>query len=97
MSIYRENAGNHLTSLDARPDFGNSSTHRTFENQASRTVLEEFARTWKCHNPLRNDRFEFYDVEAVVEDVGFSHGGDKLYRLKGLAAVWHEQCMREVS
>jgi hypothetical protein len=63
---------------------------------ASRTVLEEFARTWKYHNPLRKDQLELHDVEAVVEDVGFYHGGDELYKLKGLPGVWHEQCLKEV-
>ena len=63
---------------------------------ANRIVLEEFARTWKYHNPLRNDQLKLHDVEAVDEDVGFYHCGDELYKLKGLPGVWHEQCLKEV-
>ena len=46
--------------------------------------------------PSENDQLELYDVEGVVEDVGFYHGGDELYKLKGLPGVWHEQCLKEV-
>jgi len=63
---------------------------------ASRTVLEEFARTWKYHNPLRKDQLELHDLEAVVEDVSFYHAGDELYKLKGVPGVWHEQHLKEV-
>ena len=76
----------------SNPEFPKGSKVRI----ASRTVLEEFTRTWKYHNPLRNDQLELHDVEAVVEDVGFYHGGDELYKLKGLPGVWHEQCLKEV-
>ena len=27
---------------------------------------------------------------------GFYHGGDELYKLKGMPGVWHEQCLKEV-
>jgi hypothetical protein len=46
--------------------------------------------------PSENDQLELYDVEGVVEDVGFYHGGDELYKLKGVPGVWHEHCLREV-
>ena len=74
------------------PEFPNGTKVRI----ASRTVLEEFVRTWEYHNPLRKEQLEFHDVEAVVEDVGVYHGGDELYKLKGLKGVWHEQCLKEV-
>ena len=46
---------------------------------ASRTVLEEFATTCKHHNPLTQDQPKLHNVEAVVEELGFYHGGDELY------------------
>jgi hypothetical protein len=42
---------------------------------ASRGALEAFARTWKYHNPLHEDQRRFHDIETLVEDVYFYHGG----------------------
>jgi hypothetical protein len=30
---------------------------------------------------------------AEVEKLGYYHGGDELYWLKGVPGVWHEQCL----
>jgi hypothetical protein len=63
---------------------------------ASHELLREFEKTWTSHNPLHNDQLKFHDVEAIVEDVFFYHGGDELYKLKAVPGVWHERCLKEV-
>jgi len=30
---------------------------------------------------------------AEVEQVSFYHGGDVLYKLRGVSGIWHEQCL----
>ncbi len=45
--------------------------------------------------PSENDQLELYDVEGVVEDVGFYHGGDELYKLKGMPGVDGERAARK--
>ena len=29
----------------------------------------------------------------IVTNVGFSHGGDVLYKLQRLPGIWHEECL----
>jgi len=58
------------------------------------TLLKEFAISWKFHHPLENSQLEFAGAIAEVEGVSFYHGGDELYRLRGLPGYWHEQCLR---
>jgi hypothetical protein len=58
--------------------------------------LEEFAKKWKNHDPLQEDQLKFHDIETIVEDVFFYHGGDELYKSKSVPGVWHEQCLKEV-
>ncbi len=60
---------------------------------AGRSFLEEFSRTWKLHNKLNPEQLNYAGQIAVVEDVGFYHGGDELYRLHGVPGIWHEQCL----
>jgi len=60
---------------------------------ASRPSLENFLRTWKLHNKLKPDQLNYAGQLAEVESVGFYHGGDELYKLKGVPGVWHEQCL----
>jgi hypothetical protein len=64
---------------------------------ASRLALEEFMRSWKHHNKLQPEQLDYADQVARVESVGFYHGGDELYKLKGIPGIWHEQCLREAS
>lgn len=61
---------------------------------AEREVLEQFAKAWKLHNPLRTEQLAFGGREAIVKSVGFYHGGDVLYVLQDVPGVWHEQCLR---
>ena len=56
----------------------------------------EFQRTWKYHHKLRTDQIEYADRIAEVEKVGFHHGGDILYELRGVPGIWHESCISPV-
>lgn len=58
-----------------------------------REALERFRRDWKYHNPLTAEQVEFAGKPAKVDEVGFYHGGDPLYKLAGITGVWHEQCL----
>jgi hypothetical protein len=60
---------------------------------ASRAFLERFLATWNLHNKLEPDQLNYADQVAEVESVGFYHGGDELYRLRGIPGIWHEQCL----
>jgi len=62
---------------------------------ASRSDLEEFARTWRFHNPLRPEQLAHAGKVTRVLKIGFYHGGDPLYELKGIPGVWHEVCLRK--
>lgn len=66
----------------------------TWVRIAEREALDEFLRTWKLHNPLKTEQLAFAGDVAEVENVGFYHGGDALYILKGIPGVWHERCLR---
>lgn len=60
--------------------------------EASR--LQDFQRTWKYHHKLDSEQLDYAGRVAEVEKVGFYHGGDVLYELKGVPGIWHEQCLR---
>lgn len=60
---------------------------------ASRSSLENFLKTWKLHDKLEPDQLNYAGQVAEVESVGFYHGGDELYKLKGIPGIWHEQCL----
>ena len=60
---------------------------------ASRPVLEQFLRDWKYHNKLQPEQLNYADQIAEVESLGFYHGGDQLYKLKGIPGIWHPQCL----
>jgi hypothetical protein len=61
---------------------------------ADRAFLENFLETWKFHHKLEPDQLRFADKIAKVKSVGFYHGGDELYWLKGVPGIWHEQCLK---
>jgi hypothetical protein len=63
---------------------------------ADRAFLEDFRETWKYHHKLEPEQLGFADKIAKVKSVGFYHGGDELYELKGVPGMWHEQCLRAV-
>jgi len=60
---------------------------------ADRAFLENFLQTWKLHNKLEPEQLNYAGQMAEVESVGFYHGGDELYKLKGVNGIWHEQCL----
>jgi hypothetical protein len=72
-----------------RAEFPQGSTVRI----SSRWSLETFLKTWKLHNKLEPEQLAYAGRIAEVESVGFYHGGDELYRLKGIPGIWHEQCL----
>jgi hypothetical protein len=59
----------------------------------NRRFLEDFLKTWKFHNKLTQNQLNYAEHVTEVESVGFYHGGDDLYRLKGVPGVWHRQCL----
>jgi hypothetical protein len=61
---------------------------------AERKVLDDFARTWRLHNPLTPDQLAFAGRDFTIKSVGYYHGGDPLYVLNGAPGVWHEQCLQ---
>ena len=58
-----------------------------------REKLERFAKEWKYHNPLQDEQLRFAGQITIAEAVGFYHGGDELYELKGIPGLWHEECL----
>lgn len=63
---------------------------------ANAAVLAQFMRDWSYHNPLIREQLPYADVEAVVAEVAFYHGGDALYTLRGVPGVWHEACLVQI-
>jgi hypothetical protein len=63
---------------------------------ADRLFLERFITTWEYHNKLDPAQLDYAGQNAEVESVGFYHGGDELYGLKGIPGIWHEQCLESV-
>ncbi len=63
---------------------------------ANRFLLENFLKTWTLHNKLKPEQLSHADQIAEVESVGFYHGGDELYKLKGISGIWHKQCLEAV-
>ena len=59
----------------------------------SRASLEEFLKTWKYHHKLQPEQLDFADRLGVVESIGYYHGGDVLYHLRGIPGIWHEACL----
>ncbi len=49
--------------------------------------LERFACEWKLHNSLNPEQLKFAGELAQIEEVGFYHGGDELYKLKDVPGV----------
>ncbi len=58
--------------------------------------LQEFQRTWKYHDPLQPEQLSHAGRTAKVKSVGYYHGGDVLYTLRGIPGIWHEQCLEPV-
>jgi hypothetical protein len=63
---------------------------------ADRAFLENFLKTWKLRHELEPRQLNYANKIAKVKSVGFYHGGDELYELKGVPGIWHEQCLGAV-
>jgi hypothetical protein len=55
--------------------------------------LRAFRAEWKFHDKLCDDQMSFAGRSARVARVGYYHGGDPLYELRGVPGVWHERCL----
>jgi hypothetical protein len=60
-------------------------------------TLRNFVRNWHYHHPLNRDQMAYANHVGKVKSVGFYHGGDELYQLKGIPGIWHEQCLLKFS
>jgi len=60
---------------------------------ADRQRLQEFMKTWTYHHKLNPEQLTQAGEVAQVQKVGFFHGGDVLYELRGLSGIWHEACL----
>ena len=63
---------------------------------ANRSRLEEFIKSWKYHHKLEPRQLEYADKIFEVEKIGFYHGGDVLYELRGVLGLWHEELLSAV-
>jgi hypothetical protein len=63
---------------------------------ADRACLEDFRKSWNFHHKLEPTQLDYANQIAKVKSVGFYHGGDELYELKGVPGIWHEQCLTAV-
>jgi hypothetical protein len=61
---------------------------------ADRSFLEEFRATWKFHHKLQGEQLAYAGRTAKVEEVGFYHGGDPVYKLAEIPGLWLEPCLR---
>jgi len=63
---------------------------------ADRVTLEAFMANWKYHHKLQPEQLGYADMIATVQDVGFYHGGDPVYKLEGIPGLWLDQCLLPV-
>ena len=58
--------------------------------------LEAFRTRWLGHHPLTESQLEWADQDVTIIEVGFYHGGDPLYVVRGArgeSGYWHEPCL----
>lgn len=58
-----------------------------------REALDDFLRTWKYHDPIKDFQLKYAGQIAIVRSVGFYFGGDELYTLEGVPGIWNECCL----
>jgi hypothetical protein len=59
----------------------------------SRDFLQEFQRTWKFHDPLKDFQLEYAGRIGTVSWLGYYFGADELYALEGIPGIWNEPCL----
>jgi len=62
----------------------------------SREFLQEFQRTWKFHDPLKDFQLEYAGRIGTVSWLGYYFGGDELYALEGIPGIWNEPCLESL-
>jgi len=60
---------------------------------SSLEALKSFRASWAFHHKLDDQQLDFAGQIAVVSSVGYYHGGDPLYELRGVPGTWHEVCL----
>jgi hypothetical protein len=60
---------------------------------ADRASLEGFMASWRYHHKLQPEQLGYVERAAMVEEVGFYHGGDPVHKLAGIPGLWLEQCL----
>jgi hypothetical protein len=60
---------------------------------ADRASLEAFMESWRYHHKLQPEQLAYAARSTRVEEVGFYHGGDPVYKLEGIPGLWLEQCL----
>ena len=49
--------------------------------------------SWRYHHKLQPEQLAYAERGTTVEEVGFYHGGDPVYKLAGIPGLWLEQCL----
>jgi hypothetical protein len=86
-----------LNAMTAEGIYDSAFARGTSVRVAERAFLERFMAEWNYHHKLQPEQLAYTDAVAVVEKVGFYHGGDVLYNLKDVPRIWHERCLRAAS
>ena len=60
-----------------------------------RASLEAFMASWRYHHKLQPEQLAYAERATTVEEVGFYHGGDPVYKLAGIPGLWLEQCLKQ--
>lgn len=60
---------------------------------ADRASLVAFMASWRYHHKVQPEQLAYAGRATTVEDVGFYHGGDPVYKLTGIPGLWLEQCL----
>ena len=64
---------------------------------ADRPKLDAFMVSWRYHHRLQQEQLAYAERVTTVEEVGFYHGGDPVYKLADLPGLWLEQCLERGS
>jgi hypothetical protein len=62
----------------------------------SRDFLQEFQRTGRFHDPLKDFQFDYAGRIGTVSWLGHYFGADELYGLEGIPGIWNEPCPERV-
>ena len=88
----------------AKGDDGNVSDPITYQEAfpvgtavrvADRASLEAFMASWRYLHKLQPEQLAYAERATTVEEVGFYHGGDPVYKLAGIPGLWLEQCLKQ--